>query len=267
MKIAAVLEYCGSCYSGWQHQKHTTSIQQQVEAALSRVADHDVRVHCAGRTDAGVHALHQVIHFETSSERPVHAWIAGSNTYLPEEISVLWAQPIADDFHARYSARNRSYRYVIVNRSKRPAVNRELVAWEHQPLDVTLMSRAAADLVGNHDFSSYRAAGCQAKGPVRDVQKLEVFRSGEYVIIEITANAFLQHMVRNISGVLMKIGSGEEDTAWAKQILEARDRTKGGVTAPANGLYLIHVAYPENMAFRELPPAVGLCYYNPDENY
>src|SRR3990172_1539802 len=255
MKIAAVIEYRGSRYSGWQHQQHATSIQQLVEAALARVADHEVRVHCAGRTDTGVHALNQVIHFETNSVRPVNAWVAGSNTYLSDDISLLWAQPIADDFHARYSALRRSYRYIILNRPMRPGLICDVVAWEHRPLDVNPMHRAASDLIGEHDFSSYRAAGCQAKVPVREVQKLEVFRSGEYVVIEITANAFLQHMVRNIAGVLMAIGSGKQDIDWARQILDARDRTKGGVTAPANGLYLTRVEYPEAYGIPE--PATG----------
>ncbi|MBF8268602.1 MAG: tRNA pseudouridine synthase A [Gammaproteobacteria bacterium] len=254
MKIAAVLEYCGSRYSGWQYQHHTTSIQQHVESALTRVADHEVRVHCAGRTDAGVHALNQVIHFETDSVRPVHAWVAGSNTYLPADISLLWVQPIADDFHARYSALRRSYRYIILNRPTRPGLNRDLVSWEHWPLDVDLMRVAASDLIGEHDFTSFRAAGCQAKVPIREVQKLEVFRSGEYVVIEITANAFLQHMVRNIAGVLMAIGSGKQAIDWVRQILEARDRTKGGVTAPASGLYLTRVEYPETYGIPKPAP-------------
>ena len=254
MKIAAVIEYCGSRYSGWQHQKHAASIQQHVESALTKVADHEVRIHCAGRTDAGVHALNQVIHFETSSVRPEIAWVVGVNTYLADDISLLWAQTVADDFHARYSALRRSYRYIILNRSTRPGLHRELVVWERQPLDVNLMRRAASDLVGEHDFTSYRAAGCQARVPVREVQKLEVFRSGEYIVIEITANAFLQHMVRNIAGVLMAVGSGEQGVDRARRILDARDRTKGGVTAPANGLYLTRVEYPERYGIPEPAP-------------
>lgn len=221
---------------------------------MTRVADHEVRVHCAGRTDSGVHALNQVIHFETDAVRPVHAWVAGANTYLAEDISVLWAQPVADDFHARYSAIRRSYRYIILNRPVRPGVNRELVAWDHRLLDVGRMSSAAEDLIGEHDFTSFRSAGCQAKVPMRDVQRLHVFRTGEYVVIEITANAFLQHMVRNIAGVLMAIGCGEEDIGWAKRVLEARDRTQGGVTAPASGLYLTRVVYPEKYGIPEPDP-------------
>jgi tRNA pseudouridine38-40 synthase len=245
VKIAAVIEYRGGRYSGWQFQPHAPSVQQQVESALSRVADHDVQVQCAGRTDAGVHALHQVIHFETEMTRPAHAWVLGGNTYLDTDISFLWADQVAGEFHARYSATRRSYRYVIQNRSTRPAVNAELVAWEHLPLDVELMRGAAVDLIGEHDFSSFRAAGCQARVPVREVQKLEIFRAGEFVVIDITANAFLQHMVRNIAGVLMAIGSGKEGMHTARRILEARDRTQGGVTAPASGLYLSRVEYPD----------------------
>lgn len=255
MKIAAVIEYRGSRFSGWQHQQHADSIQQHVEDALSKVADHNVRVHCAGRTDSGVHALNQVIHFETSSSRSAYSWVTGSNTYLSSDVCVLWARQVAGDFHARYSAVRRCYRYIIHNRKLRPALNQDLVTWEFQPLDVDLMGKAAADLVGEHDFSSFRAAGCQSKVPVREVQKLSVFQNGEYIVIEITANAFLQHMVRNIAGVLMAIGSGREDTGWAKQVLEARDRTRGGVTAPANGLYLTRVVYP---AKYDIPgPAAG----------
>ena len=251
MKVAAVIQYRGSQFSGWQQQKHAASIQEHVETALSKVADHEIRVHCAGRTDTGVHALHQVIHFETSSPRAEHSWVAGSNTYLSGDVCILWAQQVADEFHARYSAIRRSYRYIIHNRKIRPALNQDLVTWEYQPLDERLMSEAAAGLIGEHDFTSYRAAGCQSKVPVREVQKLSVFRSGEYIVIDITANAFLQHMVRNIAGVLMAIGSGQESTAWAKQILEARDRTRGGVTAPANGLYLTHVEYPDKYMIPE----------------
>lgn len=245
MKIAAVIEYRGSRYSGWQNQKHASSIQQHVETALSKIADHDVRVHCAGRTDAGVHALHQVVHFETTALRPPHAWVMGSNTYLSDDVCILWAQQVDDDFHARYSAVRRSYRYIIHNRPVRPALNPDLVTWEYQPLDADRMGRAAAGLIGEHDFSSYRAAGCQAKAPVREVHKLTVFRRGEYIVIDIAANAFLQHMVRNITGVLMAIGAGRADPGWAQQVLAARDRTRGGVTAPANGLYLARVDYPE----------------------
>ena len=245
MKIAAVVEYRGSGFSGWQHQKHAGSIQQHVEAALSRVADHEVRVHCAGRTDSGVHALHQVIHFETGALRSEHSWVTGCNTYLSDDVCLVWSREIAEDFHARYSAIRRSYRYIIHNRKLRPALNHDLVTWEYQPLDVKLMQAAAADLVGEYDFTSYRAAGCQSKVPIREVQKLSVVRSGEYVVIDITANAFLQHMVRNIAGVLMAIGSGKESMGWAKRVLDACDRTKGGVTAPANGLYLTRVEYPD----------------------
>ena len=245
MKVAAVLEYRGSKFSGWQIQQHADSIQQHVETALSRVADHEIRVQCAGRTDTGVHALNQVIHFETGSVRADQAWVTGTNTYLSDDVSILWARPVAEDFHARYSAVRRSYRYIIYNRKLRPALNRDLVTWEYRPLDSGLMNKAAMDLVGEHDFSSYRAAGCQSKVPVREVHKLSVFRTGEYVVIDITANAFLQHMVRNIAGVLMAIGSGRENSDWAKRVLEARDRTKGGVTAPAGGLYLTLVEYPD----------------------
>lgn len=245
MKIAAGVEYCGAGFSGWQQQKHTVGIQQYVETALSDVADHKIQVQCAGRTDAGVHALNQVIHFETSASRPGHAWIMGGNSGLPEGISILWAKQVADDFHARFSATRRSYRYVILNRPVRPGLGSGLITWEYLPLDIESMGKGAVDLVGEHDFTSFRAAGCQAKVPTRQVFELVVTRNGEYVIIDVSANAYLQHMVRNIAGVLIAIGSGKEKSGWAKQVLEAKDRTKGGVTAPAEGLYLTRVVYPE----------------------
>ena len=245
MKLAAAVEYCGSRFSGWQYQNHAPSIQQHVEEALSKIADQKIQIHCAGRTDAGVHALSQVIHFETSAARPMKAWQFGCNTHLLPDVSLLWAKIVAEDFHARYSALNRTYRYIIFNRPVRPAINQDLVTWEYRNLNVDLMQKAGRSLIGEHDFTSFRAAGCQSKTAVREIQKLEVFRNGRYIIIEICANAFLQHMVRNIAGVLMEIGMGKAPPEWAQQVLESRDRTLAGVTAPASGLYLTRVDYPE----------------------
>lgn len=251
MRIAAGIEYCGSGFHGWQRQKKRRNVQQNVEAALSTVADHPVIIHCAGRTDAGVHALHQVIHFDTSAEREIHSWVFGGNVNLPRDIGINWAIPVDEDFHARFSATARTYRYIILNRRSRPAVYNRLVTWEYQPLDEMLMAKAAMALVGEHDFTSYRAQACQAKSPVREIRKLEIARDGDIVIIEIEANAFLHHMVRNIAGVLMMIGMGKESVEWAKQVLDARDRTAGGVTAAPDGLYLIHISYPDKYPLPE----------------
>jgi tRNA pseudouridine38-40 synthase len=245
MKIAIGLEYCGAAYSGWQRQKHISSVQEHVESALSSVADHDVQVQCAGRTDAGVHALQQVAHFETGAERDTRSWVLGSNVHLPPDISILWAQMVENDFHARFSATGRTYCYVILNRTARPGLLQRRVAWECRQLDEGLMQKAAACLLGAHDFTSYRAVDCQSGTPLRNIRRLEIRRQDDFIIMEIEANAFLQHMVRNIAGVLMAIGMGEAPPAWSQQVLEARDRTRGGVTAPADGLYLVNVSYPE----------------------
>ena len=219
MKIAVGIEYNGIRFFGWQRQKHAPSVQQHVEQALSIVANEPIYVKCAGRTDTGVHALQQVIHFETTVQRPVHSWVLGSNINLPGDISVTWAKPVVDDFDARYSAVARVYRYLILNRLSRPGLMNGYVTWIHRPLDVELMSRAAADLIGEHDFTSYRAKSCQSKNPVRKVSRIDISRQDDLIFIEVEANAFLQHMIRNIAGVLMEIGMGRKGTNWAKQIL------------------------------------------------
>lgn len=245
MKIAIGLEYCGAAYSGWQRQKHTISVQEHLESALSIVADHEVHVLCAGRTDTGVHALQQVAHFETVAQRDMRSWVLGGNVHLPDDISILWAQQVDEDFHARYSATSRTYRYIILNRAARPGLLHRRVTWECRHLDVDLMRRASVCLLGEHDFTSYRSIDCQAGKPMRNIKRLEIRRQDDFIIMEIEANAFLQHMVRNIAGVLMAIGMGEAPPEWSRQVLEARDRTQGGVTAPADGLYLVHAAYPQ----------------------
>lgn len=244
MRIALGIEYDGSAFSGWQFQDHSPSIQAVVEAALSKVAGQPVRVICAGRTDTGVHAAEQVVHFDTGVERSLRAWVFGANANLPKEVAVLWATPVSDEFHARFKACRRRYRYVIYNRPVRPTFLAWRTTWEYRPLDVARMQTAAQALIGEHDFSSYRAQGCQAKSPVRTVTRLEVSRQEELVFIDIEANAFLHHMVRNIAGVLMAIGAGEQPVSWAKEVLEHRQRALGGVTAPPSGLYLMAVEYP-----------------------
>lgn len=246
MRIALGIEYDGSRFCGWQRQPHASSVQAALEAALSVVADHPVAVVCAGRTDTGVHATAQVVHFESDAPRNMRSWILGTNSNLPPEVCVTWAQPVAEDFHARFGATGRRYRYIILNRIMRPALLRQRVSWDYRPLDAAQMVEAGQILVGKHDFSSFRALACQAKSPVREVTSLEIHRSGEFIYLDIAANAFLHHMVRNIAGTLMTVGCGERPISWVEEVLAVRDRTLGGVTAPADGLYLVQVSYPEH---------------------
>ncbi len=245
MKYAAGIEYDGACFYGWQSQSHARNVQDCVEAAFSKVADETVEVICSGRTDAGVHALCQVVHFETDVLRETVEWLRGANANLPDDVAVHWVKPVASDFHARFSARRRCYRYVILNRSTRSALHRNRSAWEYRPLDAAAMHRAAQALVGEHDFSAFRAAGCQSRSPVRRVFSVDVRRDGEFVQVTICADAFLQKMVRNVAGTLIAIGAGEQPEAWAGQVLACRDRTRGGVTADGCGLYLLGVEYDE----------------------
>lgn len=261
MRIAAGVEYDGTRFRGWQTQQEgVRTIQREVEKALSFVADHPVHVYCAGRTDAGVHAREQVIHFETHVERPAKAWVMGSNVRLPDDVNLLWACPVPDLFHARFSARFRSYRYRILNRPMRSALLHGRVTWIYRPLDVERMQKAGQALIGTHDFTSYRATGCQAKQPVRTVTHLEITRHGDIIELNIRANAFLHHMVRNIAGVLIAIGAGEQPESWAREVLEHRDRTLGGVTAPPDGLYFELVEYEDEF---QLPrPHNGQVFYS-----
>ncbi|OOZ36605.1 tRNA pseudouridine(38-40) synthase TruA [Solemya velesiana gill symbiont] len=255
MRLAMGIEYDGSRYHGWQIQEEgVDSVQNQLEQAISKVANHPVSVQCAGRTDTGVHATGQVIHFDSESVRTERNWLLGTNVNLPFDINVTWVKPVSDDFHARFSALDRSYRYVILNRKSRSAIWRDRAVWVHHDLDVERMAEAAKHLVGTHDFSSYRALGCQAKSPVRTVSQLDVTQEKDRIIIEISANAFLHHMVRNIAGVLIAIGKGEQSTDWSREVLEYRDRTLGGVTAPPQGLFLVQVGYPEEYELPENPP-------------
>lgn len=252
MRIALGIEYDGSRYSGWQRQPHALGVQQVLEEALTKVADHPVAVICAGRTDAGVHATAQVVHFDTDAERDARAWMLGTTTKLPSDVCVTWAQAVSDEFHARFSAIGRQYRYVILNRQVRPALLHDRVSCEFRPLDETRMAEAARYLVGRHNFSSFRAQGCQAKNPERDVSVLDIQRNGEYITLDIAANAFLHHMVRNIAGTLMAVGRGDQPIDWVKEVLEARDRNIAGITASAAGLYLVQVRYPEQFSVPEL---------------
>lgn len=242
-RIALGIEYDGSAFSGWQTQLHATGVQAVLEAALSKVADHPVEVVAAGRTDAGVHASMQVVHFDTTATRSERGWMLGGNSNLPQHISVLWAREVPEVFHARYSAQARSYRYLILNRRPRPAIAFDRVCWIREPLDAALMHDTAQVLLGEHDFSSFRAAECQARTPIRNLYEIKVQRHCEVLILDVTANAFLHHMVRNIAGTLIAVGLGERPAAWVSEVLAVRDRRLGGVTAVPQGLYLVGVRY------------------------
>jgi tRNA pseudouridine38-40 synthase len=222
------------------------------------VADEPIRVTVAGRTDAGVHAYGQVIHFDTNSVRSAYSWVRGANSSLAADVALLWAGEVNPDFHARFSATGRHYRYAILNRPIRPTLLAKRATWEYRPLDAERMQAAAKTLVGTHDFTSFRAIQCQAKSPVRELRRLDVERRGELIFISAYANAFLHHMVRNIAGVLLTIGAGEQPPAWAYEVLQARDRTLGGVTAPPDGLYLTAVEYPDSYEIPKLSQACGL---------
>ena len=245
MKFAACVEYDGTSYYGWQRLTIGPSVQKEVEKALSSIANEKVEVVCAGRTDSGVHGLGQIIHFETTAPRTVKAWRMGANTQLPDDISIRWVGAVSDDFHARFSALSRSYRYVILNRQSRPAVLHKQVHWFSHRLDAERMHEAAQALLGEHDFTSFRASGCQAKHAVREMQKVNVKREGEFIYIDVQANAFLHHMVRNIVGSLIPIGQSKQAISWMADLLEQQDRTVAGATAAASGLYFVSVVYPE----------------------
>ncbi|WMP16636.1 tRNA pseudouridine(38-40) synthase TruA [Thiothrix lacustris] len=246
MKFAACIEYDGSPFYGWQRLSHGPTVQGSVEQALSRVANEEVSVVCAGRTDSGVHGIGQIIHFETSATRPLRGWLFGTNAHLPDGVSMRWIQPVTDDFHARFSARARRYRYVILNRPARPALLHNRVYWQHGELDVAAMHEAAQALLGEQDFSSFRAAGCQARHAMREMIEISVSREGDFIYVDLRANAFLHHMVRNIVGSLLKVGAGERPLTWMGELLALKDRTQAGMTAPASGLYFVHVDYPEH---------------------
>lgn len=248
MRIACGIEYNGARYYGWQRQPGSVTVQGAVEKALSCVANHPVQVFCAGRTDSGVHATAQVIHFDTDAKRADHSWLLGTNAHLPGDIRILWAQETDEAFHARFAASARQYRYVILNRRIASAIAFERVTWERCPLDEERMQQGAQHLLGKHDFTSFRAMACQASHAVREVQLIQVTRQGDFLYLDIRANAFLHHMVRNIAGVLMAVGQAEQEPGWVKQVLDLRDRTQAAVTAPAHGLYLVGVTYPADFS-------------------
>ncbi|MGV6809286.1 MAG: tRNA pseudouridine(38-40) synthase TruA [bacterium] len=253
MRIAAAIEYQGQAYCGWQRLSHAPSVQTAVEQALSSIANETIETTCAGRTDSGVHATHQIIHFDTKAERSEHGWLMGTNTQLPHDIAVRWVKTVDEDFHARFSALYRRYRYVILNRKARAGLLHKRVTWVQQALDAENMHQAAQALIGEQDFSSFRAAGCQAAHARRNVQAVRVHRQGEFVYIDIQANAFLYHMVRNIAGSLIKVGMGEQPVDWLNSLLAAKDRRQAAPTAPAGGLYFVQVAYPEQFGLEAAP--------------
>jgi tRNA pseudouridine38-40 synthase len=218
-------------------------VQDALERALSEIAGEKISTICAGRTDAGVHALAQVVHFDCTAERPDSAWVRGTNTLLPAQAAVNWMRPVPDEFSARYSALERCYRYVLLNHPVRPALGHSRVGWFHVPLDVARMREAATYLLGEHDFSAFRSSECQARSPIRDLRRLEVRASGEYIVFEFAGNAFLHHMVRNIVGSLVYVGKGNLEPAWMSELLASRDRTKAAPTFDAAGLYLAAVRY------------------------
>ena len=249
MRIALGIEYDGTAYNGWQRQRTGIGVQELVENALSGVADASISVTCAGRTDPGVHATGQVVHFDTAAIRSARGWLLGANSNLPNDISASFAREVDDEFHARYSALSRSYRYCILNRLVRSALHRHRAWWVYDPLDVATMQQAANHLLGKHDFSAFRAAGCQASTPNREIRSLDVSRSGDWLTIDISANAFLQHMVRNIAGTLVSVGCGDNAPDWVADVLATRDRKQGGIAAPAHGLTLVRIVYPEPYTF------------------
>ena len=243
MRIALGVEYDGSQFCGWQTQPSGCGVQDHLESALGYIAGERIETVCAGRTDAGVHAIEQVVHFDTPVERASSAWVRGSNASAPAGLAVLWACEVNPEFHARYSARARSYRYVLLNRAVRPALEQRRIGWFHLPLDVDRMRAAGRCLVGEHDFSAFRSSQCQARSPIRNLSRIDVEQHGDYILFDFSANAFLHHMIRNIVGTLVYVGKGKHEPEWAAEVLASRDRSKAAPTFDAAGLYLTQVEY------------------------
>jgi tRNA pseudouridine38-40 synthase len=258
LRIALGLEYDGAAFCGWQTQPDGCAVQDALERALSEVAGKNDETVCAGRTDAGVHALAQVVHFDVDVERPPSAWIRGGNALLPDAIAVNWARAVNPDFHARFSATGRRYVYWLLNRAQRPGLLRGRVGWFYRHLDERAMQQAAQCLIGSHDFSAFRAAECQAKTPVKSLRQLEICRHGDLIRFEFAADAFLQHMVRNIVGSLVYVGSGRQPAAWIGEVLGSRDRNRAAPTFAASGLYLAAVEYDASWALPSHPDIASL---------
>lgn len=243
MRIALGIEYDGKPYCGWQSQAEGVTVQDTLQAALSEIAGEKIGVIAAGRTDTGVHGLEQVVHFDTQANRPLQAWVRGANALLPSGVAVLWAHPVPDEFHARFSAQGRSYRYLLVNRTARSAIHAGKVGWHHIPLDLVAMQNAAQSLLGTHDFSAFRASQCQAKSPIKHLRQLDIHRNGDVLIFDVSADAFLHHMVRNIVGCLVYVGKGKYPVEWLAEVLASRNRRLAASTFAPDGLYLRHIQY------------------------
>jgi len=253
MRYALGIEYDGKNYCGWQRQINVITVQEKLEQALSKIADEPIEVVCAGRTDTGVNATNQVIHFDSTKVRKESAWTLGVNTHLPADIAVVWAQVVDDDFHARFSATARNYRYIIYNNPIRSAILSHGISHHHFPLDEKLMQQGADHLLGRHDFTSFRTVHCQSHSAIRTIEHCRINRYGKYIVVDIKANAFLHHMVRNIVGSLMRVGQEKENTDWIKEVLVAKNRCVAGVTAPPEGLYFVDVDYPEKFLLPKRP--------------
>ncbi len=251
--IALGIEYLGSNYCGWQRQSHAKSVQQTLEQVLSKIADEPIQVNCAGRTDTGVHATGQVVNFHCTKERPKKAWILGANTQLPNDIAVRWVKTVPTDFHARFSAVARRYRYLIANTKAKPAILHSGLTWVRQSLDIDAMNEACQYFPGEQDFSAFQASSCQSSTAMRNIHHLKVSKQDEYCIIDIKANAFLHHMVRNIAGTLITIGRGHKPSSWTNELLVSKNRNLAAATASPNGLYLVDVDYPEEFDIPRVP--------------
>ncbi len=251
MRIVLGLEYCGVGFCGWQSQPQGCGVQDAVEAAVSTIAGEKTVITAAGRTDTGVHAAFQVAHFDSTAVRPLTAWVRGVNSHLPAGVAVQWARAMSDDFHARFAATQRGYRYVLLNHPVRPGLNHGLIGWHHRPLDVEAMNAAASQLLGQHDFSAFRAAECQAKSPVKELRLACIERRGDYLLCDFRADGFLHHMVRNLMGSLIQVGAGAQSGEWLRDVLHRRDRTLAAPTFDAAGLYLTHIRYPAHFALPE----------------
>ncbi len=251
MRIVLGLEYSGVGFCGWQSQPQGCGVQDALERAVAAIAGTKTGITAAGRTDTGVHAAFQVVHFDTAVQRPLTAWVRGVNSHLPAGVAVQWAREVSADFHARFAANQRGYRYVLLNHPVRPGLNHGLIGWHHRPLDVAAMNEAAAQLLGQHDFSAFRAAECQARSPLKELRLARIERRGDYLLCDFRADGFLHHMVRNLMGCLIQVGTGKQPTEWPREILDSRDRTLAAATFDAAGLYLTHIRYPAHFALPE----------------
>ncbi len=253
-RIALGVEYNGSLFRGFQAQNSgVPTVQQALESSLSKICDEAITLVCAGRTDMGVHATNQVIHFDTLAIRPEKAWLRGANTHLPRGVTIRWSQTVPPTFHSRFSACSRTYRYVIYNVATPSALMDNLVTWDRRRLDIDAMIAGSRYLLGEHNFNAFRGADCQAKNPVRRIDIIDIQRFGDFIVIEVMATAFLYHMVRNIVGVLSAVAAGEKPAKWVKEVLDSQDRRCGGVTAPAAGLYLVEVEYASHFGIPSCP--------------